>query len=911
MQNLYKILVISKNSLLLITVMLFGLNVMAQKPVAERAFEISLEADEKVDTEIKNNMSINLNTGYPMAIYGVNFNVPQGTPEEMAQYYLQHESKKLGIPVNELSNLHHHATRTTNVGSVVRYRQYSGNYPVNKAEVTISISPQNKVVFVMNSYEVNTNMSNIQPSISEETAYQLAFNYLNVNSNVIYTNNRLMVYKNSRITRLAHEVTITTSQPQGEWHVFVDALTQEIFKVVDMAHYYSDEDDEENTTTQTNAMVPVDGTGLVFNPDPLSSNTVAYGTAGYVDGNDATTTQLDNARVSVTLRDIDLTAGVYTLRGPRAEIVDHEGPFDGLFTQPSSTFNFNRNEQAFEAVNVYYHIDFMMDYINNTLGCNVLPYQYSGGVQFDPHGLNGGDNSHYTGGNGRLAFGEGCVDDAEDSDVIHHELGHGLHDWVTSGGLSQVDGLSEGSGDYIAVSYNRGLGNWTPADPAYNYMFNWDGHNECWNGRIANYGATYPGGLVGQIHTDGQIWASCLMTVWDQIGQQEMDKIFYEGLGMTNGSSSQNDAANAVYQAAINLSYTTAQLTAIHDSLTACGYILPALPFGPPIANFSADITDLCLDIENTVNFTDTSAGLAATSWAWTFEGGIPSTSTAQNPSVTYAASGSYNVSLTATNADGPDTLSETDYITVSQGANCTSCNTFASAQNLAFAIPDGAGTDTAGAPLTHIINVPAGSNSMIDGLIFNVDITHTYINDLIITLKHPNGTTAVVVWDRDCAGENNLDVTFEDGTDPIACAGPTVGTYNPANPLSVFNGLESAGDWTISITDSWNVDTGMLNDWSFEICGNLLSVEENEFDEFSIFPNPNQGTFNIKLNSSSNSAINVVVYDIRGRSIFNNSYANTSRFNQVINLNTVQSGMYLVEVSDGERKAIKKIVVE
>ncbi len=275
-----------------------------------------------------------------------------------------------------------------------------------------------------------------------------------------------------------------------------------------------------------------------------------------------------------------------------------------MFTQNSPTFNFNRNDQAFEAVNTYYHIDFLMDYINNTLGCNVLPYQYPGGVQFDPHGAQGADNSFYTSGAGRLSFGEGCVDDAEDSDVIHHELGHGLHDWVTVGGLSQVNGLSEGCGDYVAQSYNRSLGNWASTDAAYEWVFNWDGHNECWGGRATNNTATYPGGLVGQVHADGTIWASCLMRIWDQIGQQEMDKIFYEGLGTTNGGSNQDDAANAVYQAALNLGYTTPQIVAIHNGLTSCGYTLPALA-GPPVAAFSADNTVICRDTNNTVNFTD------------------------------------------------------------------------------------------------------------------------------------------------------------------------------------------------------------------------------------------------------------------------------------------------------------------
>ena len=95
-----------------------------------------------------------------------------------------------------------------------------------------------------------------------------------------------------------------------------------------------------------------------------------------------------------------------------------------LISQPSSTWDFTRFADAFEAVNGYYHIDTFMRYINETLGVSVMPYQYTTGVQFDPHGLNGADNSHYISSTGRIAWGEGGVDDSEDPDVILHELVH-------------------------------------------------------------------------------------------------------------------------------------------------------------------------------------------------------------------------------------------------------------------------------------------------------------------------------------------------------------------------------------------------------------------------------------------------------------------------------------------------------
>jgi hypothetical protein len=84
--------------------------------------------------------------------------------------------------------------------------------------------------------------------------------------------------------------------------------------------------------------------------------------------------------------------------------------------------------------------------------------------------------------------------------------------------------------------------------------------------------------LVNAIHTDGQIWATAMMKIWNDIGRNKADKIFWSGLGMTNSSTNQNDAANAVYQAAINLGYTYTERQAIHTRFTAAGYTLPALP---------------------------------------------------------------------------------------------------------------------------------------------------------------------------------------------------------------------------------------------------------------------------------------------------------------------------------------------
>ncbi|MFD1615726.1 reprolysin-like metallopeptidase [Gelatiniphilus marinus] len=112
-------------------------------------------------------------------------------------------------------------------------------------------------------------------------------------------------------------------------------------------------------------------------------------------------------------------------------------------------------------------------------------------------------------------------------------------------------------------------------------------------------------------------------------------------------------------------------------------------------------------------------------------------------------------------------------------------------------------------------------------------------------------------------------------------------------NPIACENGFDGeVEDYTLNVQAS-------------------LAVEEFGFDNFVVFPNPNKGEFTIKLNSSLSSTIYVEVFDLRGRTIYKNTYKDTGDFNEKVNLNMVQSGMYILNVSDGLRTSTKKIIVE
>ncbi|MBI9038994.1 MAG: C10 family peptidase [Bacteroidales bacterium] len=81
-----------------------------------------------------------------------------------------------------------------------------------------------------------------------------------------------------------------------------------------------------------------------------------------------------------------------------------------------------------------------------------------------------------------------------------------------------------------------------------------------------------------------------------------------------------------------------------------------------PVADFSSDVTNIYTGDQ--VNFTDESTG-NITSRNWTFYGGTPTTSTQQNPTITYNTAGDYSVILTVTGPGGSDSETKTNYITV------------------------------------------------------------------------------------------------------------------------------------------------------------------------------------------------------------------------------------------------------
>lgn len=238
-------------------------------------------------------------------------------------------------------------------------------------------------------------------------------------------------------------------------------------------------------------------------------------------------------------------------------------------------------------------------------------------------------------------------------------------------------------------------------------------------------------------------------------------------------------------------------------------------------------------------------------------------------------------------------------------GFNCSSISA-----SPAASIADGLGANTAGATTESTIN--STETGTIESIEVTVNVTHSWIGDLVIALVHPDGTS-INLWNRTCNNpqNGNINVTFKDGSGAIVCASPTAGTYNPVQPLAPFIGKLKSGAWKLRVTDFFNGDTGTLNSWAVNF-GCVLSNEDfSNSQPLVVFPNPSKGNFTVRFDNPLDEQVNISVIDMRGRTIFENNYEAGSTFNQEIQLENAQSGVYLLNFTNGDRKEVKRIVIE
>ena len=208
---------------------------------------------------------------------------------------------------------------------------------------------------------------------------------------------------------------------------------------------------------------------------------------------------------------------------------------------------------------------------------------------------------------------------------------------------------------------------------------------------------------------------------------------------------------------------------------------------GPPTAGFTFSVSSL------TANFTDTSTDSDGTiaSRSWNFgDGGV---STSANPSHTYAAAGTYTVSLTVTdNSGATDSVSQSVTLTVSNSNEAPTAG-FSSRDSGLTVDFNNFSTDSDGTIVSQSWNFGDGATSTAQ------NPSHTYSSSGIYTVS-------LTVTDNDGASDTlSKSVTVIDNSNQA----PTAGFSSSASDLTVnFTDASSDSDGTIA-SRSWNFGDG------------------------------------------------------------------------------------------------------
>ncbi len=220
-----------------------------------------------------------------------------------------------------------------------------------------------------------------------------------------------------------------------------------------------------------------------------------------------------------------------------------------------------------------------------------------------------------------------------------------------------------------------------------------------------------------------------------------------------------------------NLAATPASRTISQGGATTYDVDLTA------VAGFNGDV-DLTVTSQPAINATITASPATVT---------VPGTSVINVATTTATAPGSYQLTITGTS--GSLTKSRTVSLLV---------RPFGTVEI------EYDSTDT---PLPIPSGPPAGINSTInvtqpmilDEVQVDLNITHTWIGDLLVTLTSPTGTT-VVLHNRSGGSADNIHQTYTFSTQ--------------------FTGQQAAGPWVLHVDDNFSADTGTLDSWTLRLVG-------------------------------------------------------------------------------------------
>jgi PKD repeat protein len=351
----------------------------------------------------------------------------------------------------------------------------------------------------------------------------------------------------------------------------------------------------------------------------------------------------------------------------------------------------------------------------------------------------------------------------------------------------------------------------------------------------------------------------------------------------------------------------------------------------PPVAQFASDRVSLNLAsdcVGDTIQFVDHSTVRHASgSWQWFFEGGMPATSTLENPKVVYASPGLYDVKLIVSDAYGTDTVEIVDFIEITESFDfqeITENFNGTSFPPLGWKLIDSEGDSwehdwplddpsnkVAGYPNywvnatgeQHLLVMPALNFTNVISMNLTWEYTYndnnSYNDSLAIVYRTSTTSDWQTVWVK---GGRDLEVAgtqtwFWDASNPVIVWGNDYVDFSfLAGESCVEIAFDNRGYYGNHL---WIDNVNLFG--TFDDSG----VEELTL-EVIVSPNPSQGEFSVV---STQNLVRFTVFDVAGRVIESNTNLNTKHLN--IDVSNQPAGIYLLELEGTAGKRVVRLVKE
>ncbi len=299
---------------------------------------------------------------------------------------------------------------------------------------------------------------------------------------------------------------------------------------------------------------------------------------------------------------------------------------------------------------------------------------------------------------------------------------------------------------------------------------------------------------------------------------------------------------------------------------------------GMPITGFLADSTSIIYG--GTVHYADNSAGIP-TSWNWTFTGGTPPTSSAQNPTVSYTIPGFYTVKLRISNSFGADSLTKTGYIKV-RGANLSAFNLV---------------SPPAFTRITTSANDPS-----------TADFSWTKsVTAPLVTYKwkvKKLGTSFQYVYTSNSSGSDSVISVRKSLLDTLAQAMGTTGdSVRCLWQAFVYNGVDSMASSSSFFVTFVRGPIGIE-----QISSNVPS----KFALYNSYPNPFNPSTAFKFDVAKLQDVKITIFDLLGRevAILVNGALQPGIYTATWNASNFASGVYYYKMESASFSEVKKMVL-